>query len=304
MKFFWVNLGATFKEVNQGGFLWAPLYSTIEGKDGTLRTRTNRHWDVVDDVLDGDIIFCVNDKQITRVAEAKGDAYNAERPLSRGFHKWNKKGRRVDVTLHSTARPVCRDEIAEEFLSRFNERCDPAVFTQHGTINEIYMSHIGLDAGLYLLEKTGLISAFADRIVVGGSKRKLSKTTREAIILARVGQGSFRANLVKRWNCRCALTGLQNPDLLVASHIVPWGVSDNDERLDTDNGLLLATHIDRLFDCGLISFCEQGKLLISDELDPHAQQVFGLAQYQKLADVPKGTIQYLARHRARFKFDK
>ncbi|KXO83805.1 HNH endonuclease [Stutzerimonas stutzeri] len=304
MKFFWVNLGATFNEVNQGGFLWAPLYSTIEGKDGTLRTRTNRHWDVVDEVRTGDVIFCVKDKRITRVAEAQADAYNAERPFTRGFHQWNKEGRRVDVALHSTARPVYRDEIAEEFMSRFNEHCDPAVFTQHGTINEIYMSHIGPDAGLYLLEQAGLIGAFADRIVDEDSKRKIGATTRETIILARVGQGEFRTNLIKRWNGRCALTGLENPDLLVASHIVPWRLSNNDERLDTDNGLLLATHIDRLFDRGLISFCEQGTLLISDQLGPHAQQVFGLAQYQKLAHVPKGTAQYLARHRQYFKFDK
>ena len=304
MKFFWVNLGATFNEVNQGGFLWAPLYSTIERNDGSLRARTNRHWDVVDEVHTGDIIFCVKDKQITRVAEAQANAYNAERPSTRGFHQWNKDGRRVDVTLRSTVRPVYRDEIAEEFLSRFNEHCDPAVFTQHGTINEIYMSHIGPDAGIYLLEKAGLISAFVERIVDEDSKRKISKTTREAIILARVGQGEFRANLMKRWNYRCALTGLHNPDLLVASHIVPWSMSDNDERLDTDNGLLLATHIDRLFDRGLISFCEQGRLLISDQLAPHAQQVFGLAHYQKLAHVSSGTLQYLARHRTRFKFDR
>ncbi len=304
MKFFWVNLGTTFNEVNQGGFLWAPVYSTIEGKDGTLRTRTNRHWDVVDEVLAGDIIFCVKDKQITRVAEAQADTYNAERPFTRGFHRWNKEGRRVDVTLHSTSRPVHRDEIAEEFMSRFNEHCDPAVFTQHGTINEIYMSHIGPDAGLYLLEQAGLIGAFADRIVDEDSKRKISKTTRETIILARVGQGEFRTNLMKRWNYRCALTGLQNPDLLVASHIVPWSLSNNHERLDTDNGLLLATHIDRLFDRGLISFCEKGTLLIGDQLGPHAQQVFGLAEYQKLAHITKGTAQYLARHRKYFKLDK
>lgn len=105
-----------------------------------MRTRTNRYWDVVDEVRTGDVIFCVKDKQITRVAEAQADAYNAERPFTRGFHQWNKEGRRVDVALHSTARPVYRDEIAEEFLSRFNEHCDPTVFTQHGKIESPLVS--------------------------------------------------------------------------------------------------------------------------------------------------------------------
>lgn len=302
MKFFWVNLGGTFNEVDENGFLWAPLHSTSKSKDGALRTKALRHWDVVDEVRAGDIIFCVNDKQITRIAEAQGDAYNAERPSTRSITEWKNDGRRVDVTLHFPDYPVHRDEIAEEFMSQFNENCDPPVFNKSGALKQIYMSHVGPNAGLYLLERTGLIGSFVDRIL-DEDALKISKTTREAIILARVGQGRFRADLMKRWNGRCALTALQNPDLLVASHIVPWSMSNNRERLDVDNGLLLATHIDRLFDRGLISFDDQGKLLISDQLDHHARQVFGLTQYQKLV-VSKGNLPYLARHRTLFGFDR
>lgn len=51
--------------------------------------------------------------------------------------------------------------------------------------------------------------------------------------------------------------------MLIASHIKPWRVCNNNERIDTENGLLLSANMDRLFDSGLISFTADGKMLIS-----------------------------------------
>lgn len=83
-------------------------------------------------------------------------------------------------------------------------------------------------------------------------------TEREALIKARIGQGKFRSDLVKVWRRgeRCVLTGLEVPELLVASHIKPWRESTNEERLDPMNGLLLSAHVDKLFDRYLMSFRE------------------------------------------------
>lgn len=92
---------------------------------------------------------------------------------------------------------------------------------------------------------------------------KISETERKAIIAARVGQGTFRKALFDKYHGRCIITGINHPKLLVASHIKPWSVSSNKERLSVDNGLLLSATYDRLFDSGLITFDRQGKIFLS-----------------------------------------
>ncbi|QJY37899.1 HNH endonuclease [Vibrio europaeus] len=82
-------------------------------------------------------------------------------------------------------------------------------------------------------------------------------TSTTALINARVGQGKFRKNVIDIWGNQetCALTGIGTKALLVASHIKPWAQCNSDEeRLDGCNGILLAAHVDRLFDSHLITF--------------------------------------------------
>lgn len=74
---------------------------------------------------------------------------------------------------------------------------------------------------------------------------------------------TFRKSLFEKYHGRCIITGINHPNLLVASHIKPWAVSSNKERLSVDNGLLLSATYDRLFDSGLITFDRQGKIFLS-----------------------------------------
>ena len=53
-------------------------------------------------------------------------------------------------------------------------------------------------------------------------------------------------------------------ELLVASHIKPWSISDANEKLDIHNGLLMCPNHDKLFDRGYISFDDTGRILISE----------------------------------------
>lgn len=98
------------------------------------------------------------------------------------------------------------------------------------------------------------------------SDTKSDATTKKRLIDARLGQGRFRDELETKWENTCAVTGCKVSAVLRASHIKPWRHSTNDERLDSNNGLLLAAHIDALFDCGLITFRDDGKMLISKQL--------------------------------------
>lgn len=104
-----------------------------------------------------------------------------------------------------------------------------------------------------------------DSTLIEGIKKDstIPETERAAIILSRVGQGLFRKALMNKYRGRCVITGIDHPKVLVASHIKPWVVSTNDERLSVDNGLLLSATYDRLFDCGLITFDKSGKIYLS-----------------------------------------
>ena len=97
--------------------------------------------------------------------------------------------------------------------------------------------------------------------------QNLTKTEREAIIIARIGQGIFRENLIKKYDGRCVVTGIDDKRILIASHIKPWSVSTNEQRLSAENGILLSLLYDKLFDVGLITFNEEGQIVFSKELE-------------------------------------
>ena len=94
----------------------------------------------------------------------------------------------------------------------------------------------------------------------------LQETERDSIVKSRIGQGLFRKELIKKYNSSCVITGINEKKLLVASHVKPWAVCTNAERLSVENGLLLSPTFDKLFDCGLISFADSGRILISSQL--------------------------------------
>jgi predicted restriction endonuclease len=78
------------------------------------------------------------------------------------------------------------------------------------------------------------------------------------------------------WDGRCAVTGLDEPALLRASHAKPWKDASDSERLDVYNGLLLAAHLDAAFDKGLITLDHLGCLVPSSILSKRSLQVLGL----------------------------
>lgn len=121
-------------------------------------------------------------------------------------------------------------------------------------------------------------------------------TMRAALIQARIGQGAYRSEVMSRWDDRCAVTGCAIPELLRASHVRPWSASDNSQRLDSENGLMLAAHLDALFDRGLISFTDDGCMLIAQSIRKDAETVWGVGG--SLLQTPNGRqAEYLGYHR-------
>jgi hypothetical protein len=103
-------------------------------------------------------------------------------------------------------------------------------------------------------------------------------TTAEVLVEARIGQDRFRANLERAWDAACAVTGCRISEILRASHIKPWEVATDSERLDPENGLLLSAHLDALFDSGLISFANDGRMILSDQIGNRDRLNFRLPQ--------------------------
>jgi hypothetical protein len=101
----------------------------------------------------------------------------------------------------------------------------------------------------------------------------LPRTTEaERLAVQRIGQDIFRTRLMDYWQSRCPLTGISDPALLRASHIIPWAECESDaERLDIHNGLLLSALWDAAFDRALVTFNNDGKPEFSPELSDQAR---------------------------------
>jgi len=125
-----------------------------------------------------------------------------------------------------------------------------------------------------------------------------NKTERKGLINSRVGQGAYRKRIIHRWEYKCAVTNFNKLEILIASHIVPWSESNNIERLDVDNGILLSPNYDALFDKHLISFENNGKIILSNSIKMEAFKKIGVTGTEKINDLSQYNLSYLERHRA------
>ena len=127
-----------------------------------------------------------------------------------------------------------------------------------------------------------------------------NKTERKGLVTSRVGQGAYRKRIIHRWEYKCAVTGFDKLDVLIASHIVPWTDSNDNERLDVNNGLLLSPTYDALFDRHFISFEDSGKIILTDTIELQAFEKIGVIGSEKINNLSQYNMKYLDRHRNRF----
>mgnify|MGYP001045276294 CR=1 FL=1 len=133
----------------------------------------------------------------------------------------------------------------------------------------------------------------SDDIINIHNQKGITETEKRNLVLSRIGQGNYRKQLIDYWKS-CSVTGFREIPLLIASHIKPWKNSNNYERLDTYNGFLLTPNLDKVFDLGLISFDNNGKIIISEFLDNYQPLGINGNMKIKIADKHK---EYLEFHR-------
>lgn len=88
---------------------------------------------------------------------------------------------------------------------------------------------------------------------------------REQLIKVRVNQSFFRKAILAAYNNTCCITGIKQPELLIAGHIKPWA-SDANNRMNPSNGLLMNGLHDKAYETGLITIAPDNTIRISTEL--------------------------------------
>ncbi len=175
-----------------------------------------------------------------------------------------------------------------------NSNCTQSVsygdHKKYGNNKHIYISHSNSDIHESKTHSSllGLVLSPADEVVNSLDKdiaevihgSNMNTTEKQRLISSRLGQGQFRKGLLDYWKEECAVTQAKNTSMLLASHIKPWSMSNDFERMDRFNGLLLSPNIDRAFDLGLISFDSHGQILFSPKLED--KQDFGLNDKMKI----------------------
>ena len=132
------------------------------------------------------------------------------------------------------------------------------------------------------------------QIVAGG----LSATETEETVKQRVGQDVYREALMNYWKGACSVTECTIPEILRASHAKEWkNCTTAEERLDVYNGFLLSANLDALFDKGLISFDDEGKIMLSSQLNESELERIGVYSDMHLRWVDAHHLPYLKYHR-------
>lgn len=314
MRYWWVNQNQTFRHEFTGGYLWSPKRK----QDGSR----NAFYEFMREVSPGDLVFCFADSRIRAFGLANSHAYEAPKPPEFGDagRNWNDIGWRVDISFSG---------IATEFRpSQWMERLRPLLPAKYAPLQQdgrgvqsIYLTRLPAPLALALADLIGAeISAIARNELTAElahaaprpdlvlweehlrseiqSNVSIPDTEREALILARRGQGRFREG-VQLFERHCRVTRVDRPEHLRASHCKPWRDSNHAERLDPENGLLLTPSIDHLFDRGFISFESTGRLLVSPVAHPESLAKMGVPVDRSL-DVgvfSSGQSRFLEYHR-------
>jgi hypothetical protein len=152
---------------------------------------------------------------------------------------------------------ISSKEEAEESFGRFDSEIAPSL----RKIDKKKVDDFSSAFRLYIrfLKETSLQIADDLKFII--EDKNIEVTEKVQSILARIGQGQFRDDLINIWK-GCSVTGYDDCSLLIASHIKPWSVC-KENRLNPYNGLLLTPNLDKAFDKGLITFEKDGKIRIS-----------------------------------------
>lgn len=297
MRYWWVNQKQTYRHEVPGGYLWSPKRKS--------NGHRNPFYDFMREVAPGDLIISFAGGVIRAIGAARSHCYEAPKPLEFGQTGayWGNIGWRVDVTFSELEKPVAPSHHMQQIESLLPNKYAPLQVNGEGLqavyltalsdkLGGVIINLLGREAHSFVsaaqfktsnqqLPATGLIEweeHELEQLMVDDS---LESTTRNAVVLARRGQGLFKQRVLQVEQ-KCRVTGVDRIEHLRASHCKPWRDSNNAERLDGSNGLLLTPTVDHLFDRGFISFEAKGRLLISPVVHQDSLRKMGIEPSAKI----------------------
>ena len=302
MRYWWVNQNQTYKFEVHGGFLWSPKTRA----DGAR----NYFYQTMEEVRPGDLVFSYCETFIKAIGIVQRPATTAPKPNFRtAGSNWSDEGWYVEVEFIELKNPFKPKEFISQIRPLLADKYAPLQSNGNG-LQGIYLTEISAMFGELLLtlsradlpsiqhELSPLPEDESDyEIKLEIEARKLEGDLEKIqLTKSRRGQGIFKAN-VRLVENHCRITGVSNIKHLRASHIKPWSKSNNDEKLDGFNGLLLSPHVDHLFDRGFISFRDTGNILVSKELNPLVLMQWSIQADQNVGAFKEEQCEYLEYHR-------
>jgi hypothetical protein len=292
----------------EGGYIWSPKTNRGGGPNQTYLNLTNAQVN--------DRVFSYAGGEIKAVGVVTHKHIENPKPPEFGQtgNQWADEGWLVEIEWQKLERPLRPKDYINEIAPLLPQKHSPIRTTGNGN-QSCYLAAISERLGLLLLDLLRRDNLeVPDRIAESSvalednsietkiREGNLSKTEKEQLIKARLGQGVFRLRL-EGIESRCRLTGVSDKRLLVASHIKPWRYSSNPERLDGYNGLLLSPHVDKLFDRGWISFSDQGKILCAKQDIKKVMLRWNLNPEMDVGSFKSEQRAYLAYHRQMYRFE-
>lgn len=285
-----------------GGFLWSPKNRSDGGRNYFYKT--------MEEVRPGDLIFSFCDTYIKAIGVVQRQAVTAPKPNFRtAGSNWSDEGWYVEVEFVELIDPIRPRDFMNQIAPLLSAKYAPLQENGNG-LQGVYLTEISAEFGQLLTQLTNanipsithelapLFDIESDyEINLEIEARRLDGNLEKIqLTKSRRGQGIFKAN-VRLVENRCRITGVTNIKHLRASHIKPWSVSNNDEKLDGYNGLLLSPHVDHLFDRGFISFQDSGAVMVSKELNVSVLNQWSINSNQNVGDFKTGQCEYLEFHR-------
>lgn len=302
MRYWWVNHGRTYEDELHGGYLWAPKTN----KDGAR----NQHFDNMLLPKPGDYVIAFSRKFVRAIGIVQESAREMANPFEGSVAlNWNVVGWVLPVEFKMLENPIETTNFANQIAPLLPEKYSPLKTDGSGQQN--YLSEISRELFdlIVMISSASIIQIDESLKPIQANVSELEKeiefATKEfsgdlvkiELVLARRGQGFFKMQL-RRYEEKCRLTGVSEIKHLRASHIKPWRKSTDFEKLDGNNGFLLAPHVDHLFDRGFISFEDSGELMISDSLNREVLNQWNIAEKFNAGVMRDEQRPYLAMHRS------
>ena len=270
-RYWWVNHKQTYQAELEGGYIWSPMQNKNGARNQTYINLTL--------ISSGDIVISYAGGEVRAIGVATSSYKEQLKPeeFGQAGQSWSDAGWLVPIEWTVLPKPILPKAHLEDIVALLPEKNSPLQTNGNGN-QSCYLASISPALGSFVIklaQEAGVavverVQELEDQVECDAIEQgirqdtELPPTEREQLVRSRVGQGSFRIRVLKVEKS-CRITNVTDERFLIASHIKPWKDCSNIERLDGHNGLMLAPHVDRLFDRGWISFKDNGDLLVADE---------------------------------------